>query len=79
MKIAYSVADGSVTIVYGQRHILDRTLGRPATDAEYEADVRKDIPAEAVAIVDLPDDWSQADRSRRSEWRIVDGALVIPE
>lgn len=48
------------------------------TDAEFHAHVlERTIPQDAINVIDLPPDWVEPDRDRRSEWVIKNGTVTI--
>jgi hypothetical protein len=56
------------------KETIERQTG-PLTEEQYLEIVMQGIPETAIR---LPDDWTSPDRSRRDEWRIVNGTVIIP-
>lgn len=78
MKYAYSLPDGSVSIVIAApKTDLERVLG-PLTDEAYEKHVlERSIPAGALNLIKLPDDWQPpSDRTYRDAWHMSDGKTI---
>ncbi len=80
MKFAYEQEDGTVAIaIPAPKKQLERVMG-PMTDENYETFVRSRLIPDHIPNADvivLPDDWQGLDRSKRDEWRIRNGEIVV--
>ena len=75
-KIAYTRADGGVSIVYPvAKEQIEKVLG-PLTEEQYEAHVReRSIPSDALNVHDFNDESFLADREFRDAW-VSDGKTI---
>lgn len=75
-KIAYTRADGGVSIVIpAPKEALEKVLG-PLTDEQYESHVReRSIPADATNVMDVEDESFLIDREFRDAWT-SDGKVI---
>lgn len=79
IKLVFSRPNGNIEIVYAApKEHLEAALG-PLTDAQYEAHVRsRSIPADAVHVHKLPDDWRPPeDRTFRDAWTHDKGNISV--
>lgn len=76
-KIAYTRPDGGTSIIVpADKTSLERVLGT-LSDAEYEAEIRKAIPADATNVVDVDESDLPEDREFRDAWKQVEGNTKI--
>lgn len=79
MKLIYTNADGSVSIVHSaSKSNLEQVLG-PLTDEKFRKHViERSIPPEANNVIEMPDDWEPpTDRYFRNAWVQSDAAVVV--
>lgn len=78
LKYAFTRPDGGTSIVHAApKEHLERLFGE-MTDAQYEAHVReRSIPAGAINVTKLPDDWEQPDREFRDAWSLDKGKVDV--
>lgn len=81
MMFAYTrPADGGVSIVIAApKADLERSIGSLTEDGYVEFVRNKSIPADALDIVMLPDDWKppDSDRTFRNAWKQADGVFAV--
>lgn len=84
MRMAYTRAnDGGVTLVMvAPIDVVRRTLGW-LSEAAYQQHVREHlagvIPADAIDVTLLPQDWEAPPKATRAFWRLRDGKIVVEE
>ncbi len=78
LRFAFTRPDGGVSIVNAMPKEGIEVLLGPLTEDEYEAHVlERSIPADAVKVTRLPDDWTPpSDRTFRNAWAHRGGGKI---
>lgn len=78
MKFAYEQEDGTVAIVIpASKQALERQMGAMTDDAYKAFVISRLIPETVSGFIELDDNWQSPDRSKRSQWRIRNGEIVV--
>lgn len=74
----FMVPDDNVFLLHCFREQVEAELNAILTDEEFLDIMRvRGIPEDATDLVILPEGWVHPDRSRRKDWRLVNGEVVL--